>query len=522
MSNKLKINNRLKIPINKNFDKVVVRFAPEPSGCLHIGHAKPILLNQVIKEDFDGSFILRFDDTNPKKETTDFHDSIIKDIESLGIDIDLRTYTSNYFDFILEQCSILIDNGDAYLDCTEENKMKEQRLNKVPSEYRNTNNKDNLKIFNEEFINNNKSKWCVRAKIDYKNNNGCLRDPVIYRACDKKHIKHGYKYNVYPTYDFCCPIVDYLENISHALRANEYRDHYEIYKWVIRKLNLLLPSVIHFSKLKFQNTVMSKRYLKYIVENNIVDGWDDPRLPTIKGLFKAGLTYQALKDYVISMGINNNSSLPSWDKLWAINKKIIDKYIPRYSSIDSNKYTKLIVEGFPDDPNFTINGVLHPKNKELGKRRIYKYKEIIINQYDSSLLEEGDRVGLLRCSVIEIDKIVKLNGETDYILCNVSHDPNFKTTKYKINWLACSTLSNELYDVYTYGPLLIKENMEDNDSLDDIINKNSKGNYKLIIERCINDLPEGSIIQLERRGYFIKWKNGLNCIPDGRQKNMIN
>jgi len=313
--------NRLKINIPK--DSIVVRFAPEPSGYLHIGHAKPLLLNQIINEDFNGKFILRFDDTNPEKEKIDFHDSIIEDIQSLGIHIDLITYTSDYFDIILNKCLELIQKGDAYLDCTDNDTMKEQRKNKSSSEYRNNSIEYNLQMFNQEFINNNKSKWCVRARIDYKNNNGCLRDPVIYRAVDIKHMKYGNKYNVYPTYDFCCPIVDSIENISHALRANEYRDHYEIYKWVIRKFNLKLPHVIHFSKLQFQNTIMSKRHLKYLVDNNIVNGWDDPRIPTIKGLLRKGLTVKGLKEYVISMGSNNNSSLPSWNKLWE--KELLSK-----------------------------------------------------------------------------------------------------------------------------------------------------------------------------------------------------
>lgn len=510
--------NRLKVPFDKKTDSsklVTVRFAPEPSGYLHIGHTKPLFLNDTIKHDFNGKFILRFDDTNPKKESNDFEKSICEDISMLNIDVDKITHTSDYFDEILEFAIKLIKDGNAYMDCTDAGEMKEQRANKIPSSYRNVSIESNIEIFNE-FVTDSSSKWCVRAKISFDNVNACLRDPVIMRSCSDYHIKHGNKYKVYPTYDFCCPIVDHIEGVTHALRANEYVDHYDIYKWMCKRLNLNQPYVVHFAKIRFECTVMSKRYLKKLVELGLVTGWDDPRLPTVRGLMNRGLTSNTLKEYIIGMGLNNKISLPSWDKLWSLNKKSIDKIIPRFSSVNCHSYMEMHIDNITNE-FVQYETEKHPTNKNLGTKISYKSNRILINKYDGSLFEIGDRVGLLRNIVVEIEDI---DGLT--IKCFVSEDQDFKTTNYKINWLANDVRAFKKYTAISYGDLIIKQNMDKNDNIEDIFNTDSASSEDIYIEVAVNDIAKNSFVQLERRGYYIF--NGIDFvqIPEGKQKGMIN
>jgi len=508
--------NRLKVPFDKNNKEVTVRFAPEPSGYLHIGHTKPLYLNDTIRQDFNGKFIVRFDDTNPKKESDDFESSIRDDINTLGISIDQITHTSDYFDIILCKAQQMLCEGNAYMDCTPADDMKDQRFKKEQSKYRNTSTDTNLMIF-EKFVNDNTSIWCVRAKISYDNVNACLRDPVIMRACAEPHIKFGNKYNVYPTYDFCCPIVDYLEKVTHALRANEYIDHYDIYKWMCKKMGLIQPHVIHFAKIRFEYTVMSKRYLKEMVELNLVDGWDDPRLPTVRGLMNRGLTCTSLREYIISMGLNNKVSLPSWDKLWASNKKIIDKIIPRYSSVDFNFRTTLHINGMsPELVQYVCEK--HPTNKSLGDKTSYLFNQVIVNKYDSDLFKIGDRVGLLRNMVVEVIEITdKLN-----IMCNIPNDQNFKNTAHKINWIANVPTAFTKHALIHYENLINKSSMDKGDKIIDIFNNTSKYCSDVLIEISVSDIKKGDFIQLERRGYYIFNGNSFVQIPEGRQKPMIN
>ena len=337
------------------------------------------------------------------------------------------------------------------------------------------------------------------------------------RACADPHIKFGNNYNVYPTYDFCCPIVDHLEKVTHALRANEYVDHYDIYKWMCKKMDLNQPHVIHFAKIRFENTVMSKRYLKEMVELNLVDGWDDPRLPTVRGLMKRGLTCESLREYIISMGLNNKISLPSWDKLWSSNKKMIDKIIPRYSSVDAVSHSKLHINGLlPELVPYTCEN--HPTNKNLGNKISYKFNKVIINKYDSDLFMVGDRVGLLRNTVVEITDV----SNEFSIVCKVSYDQNFKTTTHKINWIAYDPIAFAKYTVIHYGDLINKSSMDKGDKIIDIFNKDSKNCTDVFIEIAIADVTHGDFVQLERRGYY-KF-NGIEFvqIPEGRQKSMIN
>jgi len=500
----------------------IVRFAPEPSGYLHIGHTKPIFLNETIREKFNGKFILRFDDTNPQKESIEYEKAITEDLGRLGISIDQVTHSSDYFDKILEYACQIIQNGDAYLDDTPTEQMKDERHKKIPSKFRNVDPQTNLDIFKTKFQTDSTSNWCLRAKISHDNVNPCLRDPVLMRACNHEHIRYGTKYKVYPTYEFSCPIVDHLEQITHAARANEYMSHSDTYKWICKKLGLTKPHIVHFSKISFQQTIMSKRYLKQLVEAKLVDGWDDPRLPTIRGLWNHGLTKEALKKYIVDMGLNNKNTLTSWDKLWATNKKHIDRVIPRYSSVNFTEKTQLTLDNYPlDSSDSELQEFVadrHPSNKQLGWKKMWKSKHVFVNQYDSDLFEIGDRVGLLKFAVVELK-----NFQNGVYHCEISEDQDYKTAKHKINWINTDPSTFTKANLVTYGPLITCDHMDHGDNVLDIFNEDSRTTMDVLIEKAVEELKTGELLQLERRGYYrYNGNNEFIQVPDGRKKAMIN
>jgi len=277
--------------INAVEDKVVTRFPPEASGYLHLGHIKALLLNYLYAKEYNGKIILRFDDTNPEKENQTFEQAILADIKTLNLECDTITYASDYFDQIIEFAHTLVTNNLAYVDFNSGEQISNDRSNFRASRYRDTNTEINRFNFCE-MISGNLTNCCLRAKIDYKSKNGCMRDPVIFRQKNQSHPRHGSKYLVYPTYDFACPILDALQGITHAMRSVEYKDRDSQYNWFLDKLGLkngLYPIIMDYGKLIFSHTVLSKRKLAKLVEFGLVDGWNDPRMPTIRGILSSGI-----------------------------------------------------------------------------------------------------------------------------------------------------------------------------------------------------------------------------------------
>lgn len=281
--------------------KVCTRFPPEPSGYLHIGHAKAALLNQFFAQKYQGRLIVRFDDTNPAKEKDEFVDSILQDLETLGVKGDIVTYTSDYFPQLMEMCEKLIKEGKAYVDDTEREQMQMERKALIESRCRNTSVEENLKLWKEMIAGTDRgTQCCVRGKLDMSNPNASLRDPVYYRCNPTPHHRVGSKYKVYPTYDFACPFVDSIEGVTHALRSSEYHDRNDQYYRVLEDMQLRRVHVWDFSRLNFVYTLLSKRKLQWFVDNGFVEGWHDPRFPTVQGIIRRGLTIEALKQFILS------------------------------------------------------------------------------------------------------------------------------------------------------------------------------------------------------------------------------
>jgi glutamyl-tRNA synthetase len=301
--------------------KVITRFAPEPSGYLHIGHVKAAMLCYYAAKHFSGKMILRFDDTNPSKEKGEFLESIKADLKKLEIVPDIVSYSSDHFPKLRELMTELIKKGKAYCDDIEPAKMKEDRMNGIKSAKRDTSIEENLKIWKQMIGENPSSeikKYCIRGKIDYQNANKCLRDPVFYRFTEEKHDRLPDNYHLFPCYDFACPCIDAIEGVTHAMRANEYSDRIPMYEWVQDSLNLRKVNIYEFSRLNLIQTVLSKRYLKWFVETGRVEGWDDPRFPTVQGIIRRGLLPQALKDFCLEQGASKKTNLMEWDKIYAI------------------------------------------------------------------------------------------------------------------------------------------------------------------------------------------------------------
>lgn len=280
--------------------KVRLRFAPEPSGYLHIGHSKAALLNKYFAERYHGQVIIRFDDTNPAKESNEFVDNLLKDIETLGIKYETVTYTSDYFPQLMEMAEKLIRQVKAYVDDTPREQMQKERMDGIESVCRNNSVEENLALWKEMIAGSERGlKCCLRGKLDMQDPNKSLRDPVYYRCNPIPHHRIGSKYKIYPTYDFACPFVDAIEGITHALRSSEYHDRNAQYYRIQEDMGVRKVHIYEFSRLNMVYTLLSKRKLLWFVQNGKVDGWDDARFPTVQGIVRRGLKIEALIQFIL-------------------------------------------------------------------------------------------------------------------------------------------------------------------------------------------------------------------------------
>ncbi|KAI8644389.1 tRNA synthetases class I, catalytic domain-containing protein [Parasitella parasitica] len=505
--------------------KVCTRFPPEPSGYLHIGHAKAALMNQYFADTYKGKLIIRFDDTNPSKEKTEFEESIKEDLALIGVPSDIVSHTSDFFGQMYELALKMIKEGKAYCDDTEQTVMREQRTARIPSKCRDNSVEETLRRFDEMSKGTEEGlKNCLRAKIDYASPNGTMRDPVIYRCNLTPHHYTGDKWKVYPTYDFACPIVDSIEGVSHALRTNEYRDRNVQYDWMIEALGLRKVTIWDFSRMNFVYTLLSKRKLQWFVDQGHVSGWDDPRFPTVRGIRRRGLTIEALKQYILMQGASQNTLLLEWDKLWALNRKIIDPVAPRYVAVLKEGVVVCNVAGAAAEVKELP---LHKKNAELGNKKTHFGPHIYLDQEDAKTLEEGEEVTLMDWGNVFVRKIAKDGqGEVTSIDLELHLDGDFKKTKKKLTWLAKDEDATDIL-LLDYDYLISKKKVEDGDEVKDLVTPVSEFKLPAIADGNTKNLKKGDIIQFERKGYFILDATATATepahfirIPDGKAASM--
>lgn len=471
---------------------------------------------------------MRFDDTNPSKEKEEYEESILEDVKTLDIRYKVITHTSDHFELIIKRCTEVIQRGLAYADKTEHEQMKKERMDGIESIYRNTTPEENLKIW-EEMQKGNLPEYCIRIKIDMQCKNKCMRDPVIFRHCTTPHQRTGTKFKVYPVYDFACPIVDSEEGVTYALRSNEYADRNHLYNWILKTLNLNPVKIMDFSRLNFVSTTLSKRKLGWFVDKNIVDGWTDPRFPTVKGILRRGMLVQTLIEFMLEQGPSKNTNLMEWDKIWALNRKNIDPIAVKYTAISKKGIQKLIINNFDLIDQSIIMTPLHPKLTEVGDKPVHKTQTVIIEKEDLSDLKEGDKIVLVKWGVFTIKTISKLENDISVIIEANPEDMDFKAPK-KLTWLPYN--SNYLIDinVLEYDHLLNVLKPDEIEDFSSFVNYNSKFSTEFLAEGHMKALEIGSILQFERRGYFIVDKKSIvdnnklviDCIsiPDGKSKTM--
>ncbi|CAF2042582.1 unnamed protein product [Rotaria magnacalcarata] len=513
---------------NAKEGEVVVRFPPEASGYLHIGHAKAALLNQYYQKLFKGTLIMRFDDTNPAKENADFEKVILEDLKMLGVSYDRFTHSSDHFDTLLNYCKQLIEKGLAYCDDTEPELMKQQRDKRQESVNRNNSVEKNLQLWSDMIAGNEQGqKCCVRLKIDMNSNNGCMRDPTIYRCKPEEHVRTGNKYKVYPTYDFACPIVDCIEGVTHALRTTEYHDRDEQYYWILDALGLRKPFIYEYARLNMQFTVLSKRKLTWFVNSHVVDGWDDPRLPTVRGILRRGMTIEGLRQFIIAQGSSKSVVLMDWDKIWAINKKQIDPVAPRFTALLKNQLVKINLKNITKEESQQHQK--HPKDPAIGMKTVYYGPTVFIEKDDAVLISEGQIVTLMNWGNIKINRIQKKDsGDIELMEGETQLDnKDFKNT-LKLTWLA-ETSQAPLTPVTCihYDNIMTKAKLDEGDTFENFVNYASKNQYDIVGEPEMAQMKKGDIIQILRKGYYIcdvpydaatKQPCCLLSIPDGGTK----
>eukprot|EP00877_Chromochloris_zofingiensis_P010541 jgi/Chrzof1/5740/Cz16g14040.t1_GTS2[v5.2] len=512
--------------------KVVTRFPPEPSGYLHIGHAKAALLNQYFADMYEGKLLVRFDDTNPSKEKDEFVDNILKDIADLGLKYDKPTYTSDYFPEMLDLGERLIKAGVMYADDTPLEQMRDERMKCIESRCRNRTAEESLALFKEMQAGTEVGLTnCMRFKIDMASPNGALRDPVAYRCNLTPHWRTGTQYKVYPTYDCACPFVDSLEGVSHALRTSEYRDRAAQYSWILAAQQKVWPglpnvNIWDYSRLNFVYTLLSKRKLTWFVETKRVDGWNDPRMPTVQGIIRRGMQIEALKQFIIGQGASRNVTFQEWDKIWTINKKIIDPVCPRHTAIEVTDKVPVALEGAPDAPE-RISIPKHKKHPPAGNKEQVRQSHILLEQVDAQQLTEGEEVTLMDWGNAVIKSISK---DADGLVSSMSATLNLagdvKKTKWKLTWLPDN---DELIPLTLtdFDYLITKKKVEEDDDFMTLVNENTKFETAALGDLNMGQLNKGDIIQLERKGYYIvdvpfaastRVPVVLFNIPDGRVK----
>ncbi|KAK2952806.1 putative Glutamate--tRNA ligase [Blattamonas nauphoetae] len=509
---------------------VVTRFPPEPSGYLHIGHIKAALLQEYYARHSNGKLVLRFDDTNPAKEKKEFEDAIIDDLKSIGFVPDMITYTSDYFPLIYDYGTKMLEMGKAYIDDLPVDIMRENRNQGIDSPSRNLSVEENMKRWEEMHKNTPLGKtYVMRAKINMQATNTTLRDPVLFRSVQQTHPRHGDKFKIYPSYDFACPIVDSLEGVTVAMRTIEYRDRNEQFYWMQDALGLRRVRIRDFARLNFLYTELSKRKLQWFVDSGIAPNWDDPRFPTLQGVMRRGMTIPALRAFVLEQGPSRNITYQEWDKIWAKNRQVIDPICPRYTAIECADAVTLTIT---DGPEPYVSVVpRHRKNPATGDKLVQFAKTVLIEQVDGQAMKEGEEVTLMGWGNVIVDTIAKEGDKVKAITAHLHLEGDFKKTALKLTWLAYNDpASLHVAKMMCFDNMLTKAKLEENDTFEEFVNRDSVFGCDCYIEPAAKDGVEGDIVQFERKGYFFldhplttkaKHAPASNLLPGGHKEGQM-
>ena len=438
--------------------EIITRFPPEPNGYLHIGHAKAILTNYLLAKEFGGKMNLRFDDTNPVKEDEEFVQGIINDIKWLGVEYNELLFASDTFEKMYEHAVELIKKGKAYVDDQTPEEMRENRgtLTQpgVESPYRNRSVEENLELFENMRKGVYKDgEKVLRAKIDMASPNMNLRDPALYRILHTTHHNTGDKWCIYPMYDYAHPLEDAFEGITHSLCSLEYEDHRPLYDWVIENCETeAKPRQIEFARLNMKNTIMSKRYLKQLVDEGVVDGWDDPRMPTVAGLRRRGYTPEAITNFIQEVGLSKAVSTVDPQMLEHFIREDLKLKAPRTMAV--LRPLKVVITNYPEGQVEYLDAEINPEVPEMGTRQIPFSREIYIEQEDFMenpvpkyfRLFPGNEVRLKGAYFVKCTDVIKdENGNVVEVHC--TYDPETKSgsgftgrkVKSTIHWVEANT-----------------------------------------------------------------------------------
>ena len=517
--------------------KIHTRFPPEPNGYLHIGSAKAIMINYETAKKYGGLFNLRYDDTNPAKEDNEYVESIYEDLNWLGATPSGGVfYGSDYFDKCYEYAIKLIKDGKAYVCDLSADEMKEYRGTLTQpgknSPYRDRSVEENLDLFermkNGEFPDGAKT---LRAKIDMASPNINMRDPAIYRIVHTSHHRQGDKWCIYPLYDYAHPIQDALEGITHSLCSLEFENHRPLYDWVVENIGFEnKPKQREFARLNVTNTVMSKRYLRYLVENNMVDGWDDPRLPTLCGLRRRGYTPTSIFNFVRSAGVSKADSLVDIAMLEHCIREELNATAPRRIAIE--RPIKVVITNYPEDKTEYFDLPNNPQDETAGTRKVPFTKELYIDASDFAevpppkffRMKPDGEVRLMGAYIVKCEEIIKdINGEVIEIRCSADLEtgngmPSVgRKIKGTILWLSAKYA--EEATLMLYDKLFTIENVNDipeDKTYNDYLNPDSLIKLEHCkIEPALQDAKPGDKFQFVRDGYFCcdsKYPNTFNRI----------
>lgn len=498
--------------------EIITRFPPEPNGYLHIGHAKAICLNFELAREFSGKANLRFDDTNPVKEDIEYVEAIKRDVQWLGFEWDGLFFASDYFEEMYNRAVLLIKKGLAYVDDLSPEDMRKMRGTwtepGTDSPFRNRSVEENLDLFARmrqgEFKDGEK---VLRAKIDMASQNFNMRDPVLYRISHATHHNTGDKWCIYPMYDFAHPLEDAIEGVTHSLCSLEFEDHRPLYDWVVRECEMeKVPRQYEFARLNLTNTVMSKRKLKQLVDENVVDGWDDPRMPTIAGFRRRGYTPEAIRTFAREVGVARANSTVDEKMLEYFIREDLKLKAPRTMAVLNP--LKVVITNYPEGQVEMLEAEINPENPEMGNRQIPFSREIYIEQDDFMenppskyfRLFPGNEVRLKHAYFIKCNDIVK-DADGNVIEIHCTYDPETKSgsgftgrkVKGTIHWVDATNAVPAEFRLYE--PLIMDDEDAEGTFLDNV-NPNSLEVLQGYVEPNMKETKPQDKYQFFRHGYF--------------------